>query len=88
MTIRHGECETVCDTVYCALGMRVRSKLAAQLGAAADADGYLKVDSHRCTTVPGLFAAGDVSSGLNQISVAVGDAAIAAAAIHQDLRSR
>jgi thioredoxin reductase (NADPH) len=32
--------------------------------------------------VPGLYAAGDVVRGLNQISVATGGAAIAAAAMH------
>ena len=32
--------------------------------------------------MPGLYAAGDVASGLNQISVAYGAAAIAAAAIN------
>jgi len=35
--------------------------------------------------VPGLYAAGDVSSGLNQIVVAMGGAAIAASAIHREL---
>lgn len=37
------------------------------------------------TNVPGLYAAGDVSSGLNQISIAHGEAAIAAAAMHREL---
>jgi thioredoxin reductase (NADPH) len=35
--------------------------------------------------VPGLYAIGDVVSGLNQISVAVGQAAIAATAAHNHL---
>jgi len=35
--------------------------------------------------VPGLLAAGDIVSDLNQISVAVGHAAIAATAIHNSL---
>jgi thioredoxin reductase (NADPH) len=36
--------------------------------------------------VPGLYAAGDVVAGLNQLSVATGHAAIAATHIHNDLR--
>jgi thioredoxin reductase (NADPH) len=37
------------------------------------------------TTVADLYAAGDVVSGLNQVSVAVGNAAMAATAIHNSL---
>jgi len=87
VTVSHGEAETVCDSVYCALGMRVHSDLAMRLGAEADDQGYLFTDAHQRTTVPGLYAAGDVASGLNQITVAAGGAAIAASAIHQLLRS-
>jgi len=87
VTVSHGEGETICDSVYAALGMRVHSDLARELGAEADEHGYLVTDKHQCTTVPGLYAAGDVASGLNQIAVAAGGAAIAAAAIHQALRS-
>ncbi len=85
ITLRHGDEETTCDTVYCALGMNVHSRLAVDLGAEVDASGYLRVDAHQRTTVPGLYAAGDVASGLNQISVASGGAAIAASAIHREL---
>jgi thioredoxin reductase (NADPH) len=55
------------------------------MGAAADELGYLNVDAHQQTTIQGLYAAGDVASGLNQISVAFGGAAIAASAIHNAL---
>jgi thioredoxin reductase (NADPH) len=37
------------------------------------------------TSIEGLFAIGDVVSGLNQISVATGHAAIAATAVHNRL---
>lgn len=73
------------DTVYPVLGCDPRTQLAMQLDAAMDQDGKLIVDSVMQTSVAGLFAAGDVVSGLNQISVAVGHAAIAATAIHRRL---
>ena len=73
------------DTLYVALGLRARSDLAVALGADHDADGALAVDQHQMTTVPGLYAAGDVVQGLAQISVAMGQAAIAATAIHNSL---
>ena len=40
------------------------------------------------TSVPGLYAAGDVVAALNQVSVAVGHAAIAATHIHNSLPPR
>ncbi len=74
------------DAIYAALGCRNRCDLAVALGAEHDAEGGLKVNAHMQTTVPGLYAAGDVVSALNQISVATGQAAIAATAIHNRLR--
>src|SRR5690606_3385545 len=82
---RHGQHETHCDSVYCALGMRIHSGLGTALGAASDDNGYLQIDPHHRTTVPGLYAAGDVACGLNQISVAYGGAAIAASAMHLEM---
>jgi thioredoxin reductase (NADPH) len=73
------------DVVYSALGTRVRSGLAIALGAEADEDGALHVDSHQRTTVPGLFAAGDVVTGFSQISIAAAQAAIAATTINAEL---
>jgi thioredoxin reductase (NADPH) len=73
------------DSLYVALGLRARSGLATKLGAAHDAEGALIVDAHQLTTVPGLYAAGDVVQGLAQISVAMGQAAVAATAIHNGL---
>ena len=73
------------DTVYSALGMRLRSDLAVSLGAKSDDDGALLVDRHQQTTVPGMYAAGDVVLGLSQVSVAAGQAAIAATAINAGL---
>lgn len=73
------------DTVYSALGAINRSELAVALGAAVDASKAILVDSHQQTSVPDLYAIGDVVAALNQISVAMGQAAIAAAAIHNRL---
>jgi thioredoxin reductase (NADPH) len=47
--------------------------------------GALQIDCHSQTTVPGLYAAGDVTQGLNQIVVAMGQAAKAATRIHNSL---
>ena len=76
------------DTIYPSLGSRMRSELATAVGARCNDAGEIEVDSHQQTSVPGLYAAGDVVSALNQISVAVGHAAIAATAIHNSLGVR
>jgi thioredoxin reductase (NADPH) len=73
------------DAVYSALGLRIRSDLAHPLGAERDEDGALITDAHQRTSVPGLYAAGDVVQGLTQISVAMGHAAIAATDINNSL---
>ena len=70
------------DTVYPVLGGDAQSQLATALGAKVDAGGELVVDDKQQTSVDGLYAIGDVVSALNQISVALGHAAIAASAIH------
>ncbi len=75
----------VFDVLYPALGLLHASELALALGAKAQDDGQLLVDDHLQTSVPGLYAAGDVAAGLNQISVAYGQAAIASTAIHNSL---
>jgi len=76
------------DTIYTALGLRARSELATRLGAEHDRDGMLIVDDHQRTSVPGLYAVGDVVAGLTQIGVAMGQAAIAASTINSSLERR
>ena len=73
------------DLVYSAFGTTSQSQLADGLQARADPSGRLLVNEHQHTSVDGLYAAGDVVRGLNQISVANGEAAIAATAIHNAL---
>lgn len=73
------------DTLYSMAGGHCCNELAVQLGARHTSAGYLEVDAHQQTSVPGLYAAGDVVKALNQISVAVGEAAIAASHIHNHL---
>ena len=75
------------DTLYSALGCRVRSDLGRAVGAACDDAGQIVVDDKLRTTVPGVYAAGDVANDLNQIAVGTGHAAIAAVQIHNLLRA-
>lgn len=76
------------DIFYSSLGSHMCSELAVGLGAEIDEQGALCVDAHRSTTVAGLYAVGDVVNSLKQISVATGEAAICATAVHNSLEVR
>src|SRR5205085_2678652 len=55
------------DAVYPMLGCTNRSELARRLGAKCAEAGDLICDAHLQTSVPGLYAAGDVVNALNQV---------------------
>jgi thioredoxin reductase len=70
------------ETVECELGFfsiahHPLTGLGEQLGCERDPDGYLVVDANGATTVPGVFAAGDVTPGLQLVQVAAGSGATA-----------
>lgn len=73
------------DSVYPALGSDTHSDLAEMAGAKLSDSGCIIVDSHQRTNVPGLYAAGDVVQGLDQISHAMGEGGVAATTIRNDL---
>jgi thioredoxin reductase (NADPH) len=74
------------DSVYPALGSDVHNELAEQIGAKTNDDtGCIAIDSHQRTNVVGVYAAGDVVIGLDQISHAVGEGGVAATTIRNDL---
>ena len=75
------------DTLYPALGSDPNDALIQALGLRTDEDRCVMTGKHQQLGLKGLYAAGDLVSGLDQISVAMGHAAIAAVAIHNDLRA-
>lgn len=74
------------DVIYPCMGCDVRSELALSIGAECDDEGYILVGTHLETTIPRLYAIGDVAKALNQIAVGFGHAALAATHIHNELR--
>ena len=75
----------VFDAIYPALGSLIHSECATDVGAEATEDGRLLIDDHQRTSIMGLYAAGDVAKGLDQISHAMGEAGVAATTIRNDL---
>jgi thioredoxin reductase (NADPH) len=76
------------DSVYPALGSDPHVLLAEAVGAALGEKGCITVDRHQRTNIPGVYAAGDVVIGLDQISHAMGEGGVAATTIRNDLAAR
>jgi len=71
------EQELACDAVFIFIGMDPRTELASL--AKKNEEGYLVTDEHMHTSIPGLFAAGDIrAKPFRQIVTAASDGAVAA----------
>jgi thioredoxin reductase (NADPH) len=75
------------DSIYPALGSDTHVQLAEMVGADLSGESCIEVDSHQRTSVAGLYAAGDVVIGLDQISHAMGEGGVAATTIRNDLNA-
>ena len=76
------------DTLYPAFGSTPRSELAAMLGLLTDPSDCIPFRAFSDGLLPGVYAAGDVLEGLDQISVATGQGAMAATRLHNWLREQ
>ncbi|MFW3146229.1 MAG: thioredoxin-disulfide reductase [Thermoplasmatota archaeon] len=70
---------------FIAVGEFPRNDIAKALGLELDEEGYIIVDRTMRTSVPGVFAAGDVTGGLKQIVAAASEGAVAATSAFEDL---
>jgi thioredoxin reductase (NADPH) len=73
------------DAVFVAIGEVPNNSLAVELGLNLDSNGYVMVDSRGRTSIPRIYAAGDITGGIRQIVTAVGDGATAAVSAFEDL---
>jgi thioredoxin reductase len=76
-----------CDRIFFAIGSYPADDLGAQLGCERGEDGLIVVRSGYRTSVPHVFAAGDIVPGSRLAITAASDGAIAAIAIHRSLRA-
>ena len=76
------------DAVFADLGLLPNSGIVRRI-AQVDPDGFIRVDDANATTLPGLFAAGDVTTAFGEnILIAIGDGARAAASAYEYILSR
>jgi thioredoxin reductase (NADPH) len=73
------------EAVFVAIGEIPMSDLAKNIGVAVDETGFIKVDKEMRTSIPRVYAAGDVAGGVRQIVTAVGTGSIAALTVFSDL---
>jgi thioredoxin reductase (NADPH) len=76
------------DSIYPALGSDTHTQLAEQVGAELSTGLSIVVDAHMRSSVAGLYAAGDVVIGLDQISHAMGQGGVVATTIRNDLEKQ
>jgi thioredoxin reductase (NADPH) len=66
------------DGVFVSIGVLPKTEVEEKAGVAVSEKGFIKVDRDQQTNISGVFAAGDVTGGVMQITTAVGDGCVAA----------
>jgi thioredoxin reductase (NADPH) len=74
--------------VFIAVGDIPSNQLAADLGVELDKSGYIITDKSQRTNIDRVYAAGDITDGVNQWVVACSEGAIAALSAYEDLQMR
>jgi alkyl hydroperoxide reductase subunit F len=77
--------ELKADAIFVELGLKPNSEMVKGL-VEMEADGRIKIDAQNRTSLPGIFAAGDVTNAYaEQVLIAIGEGAKAALAVHEYL---
>ncbi len=74
-----------CERIFFAIGQYPADDLGDQLGCERDDDGLIVVGAHGHTSVPNVFAAGDITPGPHLTIRAAATGAVAALSIHHSL---
>jgi thioredoxin reductase (NADPH) len=84
--IKTGEKKVIkTEGVFIAIGYEPNNELAKKLGLEVDEEGYIKVDEKQRTTIPTIYAAGDITGGVKQIVTAISQGAVAALTAFEDM---
>jgi thioredoxin reductase len=83
--VRQDGSEVACEAVLVHAPLRRRGRLAERLGLALTDAGLVEVDGQGCTSVPRVYAAGDVAVAPQQVAVAMGSGHLAGVAAVRQL---
>jgi len=84
--VKKGKKKTISvEGIFIAIGEIPVSEVAASIGVKTDEAGFIIVDRNQRTSIPRIYAAGDVTGGVRQIVTATGTGAVAALSAFQDL---
>ena len=76
------------DALYVGPRTRLNSDIAQQLGCALDDAQFgliIRTDAEKMTTIPGVYAAGDITRGAHTVTFAASDGVTAGLAVHRSL---
>jgi thioredoxin reductase len=76
------------DALYVGPRTRLNSEIAQQLGCELDDAQFgpiIRTDADKMTTVPGVYAAGDITRGAHTVTFAAADGVMAGLAVHRSL---
>lgn len=73
------------DGVFIAVGVVPNTEFLKDSGIKLDERGYIITDREQRTNIPRIYAAGDVTGGLQQIIVGCGEGAVAATTAYEDI---
>jgi thioredoxin reductase (NADPH) len=73
------------EGVFVAIGYAPNNEIGKNLNLDLDKDGYIKVDDKQRTSMPLVYAAGDITGGVKQIVVAVSQGSVAALTAFEDI---
>lgn len=83
--VRHDGSEVRCDAVLVHAPLRRRDALPERLGLELTDAGLVAVDAHARTSVPGVYAAGDLAVAPQQVAIALGSGHLAGVVATREL---
>jgi thioredoxin reductase len=83
--VRHDGSEVPCEAVFVHAPLHPRGDLAAQLGLELTDHGTVQADPTGATSVPGVYAAGDVAVSPQQVAIALGSGHMAGISVVKQL---
>jgi len=70
--------EVSVKALFIAIGVEPQSEIAKKVGVETDESNFIKVNKNQETNYPGIYAAGDITGGIRQVTTAVGEGTTAA----------